>query len=481
MTIIDLTVRDIRFPTSDNLDGSDAIHLDPDYSCPYVTLHTDVRGLEGHGITFTLGRGNEVCVSAIEALKHLVIGKTLESIQADMAGFWHGLCNETQLRWLGPEKGPIHMAVAAIVNAIWDLYAKQEGKPLWKLIADFSPQQIVECIDFRHITDALTPDEALAILKNNEQTKAAREAELLEIGLPAYTSSAGWMGYSDEKTRDLCRRYLADGWTGFKMKVGGDLKDDIRRAAIIREEIGDDNRFMMDANQVWDVDQAIAYMKELAQFNPVWIEEPTSPDDILGHAAIARAVAPIGVATGEHIHNRVMFKQFMQAGAMNFCQIDSCRVGSINELLAIMLMAAKFEIPVCPHAGGVGLCNYVQHLAAINYIAIAPSLDGVVVEYSDHLHEHFVDQVRVENARYRLPVMPGYSITMKSKSLDTYEFPNGSVWQDRARDNEAILKRSDKDYAVMLKKGDGMAVRSRKEHAHVKVAAPIPAPSGDRQ
>ena len=430
-TITALTVRDIRFPTSDNLDGSDAIHVDPDYSCPYVKLITDADGLEGNGITFTLGRGNELCAAAIKALEGFVVGQTLEAITADFAGFWHRICNDSQLRWLGPERGLIHMSVAAIINAIWDLYAKREGKPLWKLLADMSPQQIVDCIDFHHITDVLSRDEALAILQANESTKASRAEKLHEIGLPAYTSSAGWMGYEDDHRRELCRKYLADGFTWFKMKVGADLEDDIHRATVIREEIGDQCRLMMDANQVWDVDQAIAHMKELARFDPYWIEEPTSPDDVLGHARIAKALAPIGVATGECISNRIMFKQFLQAGAMQFCQIDSCRVGGVNELLAIMLLAAKFDVPVCPHAGGVGLCNYVQHLAAFNHIAIAPSLENVVLEFSDHLHEHFIDRLRVERARYRLPTLPGYSIAMHAESLAAHEYPDGEVWKGR--------------------------------------------------
>ena len=426
-----VTVRDIRFPTSDELHGSDAIHKDPDYSCAYVVLETNEEGLEGHGITFTLGRGTELCVAAIETLKVFVEGRTLESITDNFGAFWREICNESQLRWLGPERGLIHMCVAAIINALWDLYAKQQGKPVWKLLADMSPEQIVNAIDFHHITDALTPDEAVAILAANQDGKQAREAELLEIGLPSYTSSAGWMGYADAYRRELCRKYLGDGFQWFKMKVGADLEDDIHRATIIREEIGDACHLMMDANQVWDVQEAIDHMNVLKQFNPVWIEEPTSPDDVLGHAAISQAVAPIGVATGEAISNRIMFKQFLQAGAMQFCQIDSCRVGGVNELLAIMLLAAKFKVPVCPHAGGVGLCNYVQHLSAFNYIGISPSLDNVVVEFSDHLHEHFVDRLRVEKSRYRLPSMAGYSITMTDTSLADYEYPRGRVWQQR--------------------------------------------------
>ena len=431
IAITRLEVRDIRFPTSDQLDGSDAIHVDPDYSCAYVTLFTDQPGLEGHGITFTLGRGTELCVAVIRAFESMVVGQTLEAITEDFAGFWHRTCNESQLRWLGPERGLVHTSVAAIFNAIWDLYAKVEEKPVWKLLADMSPEQLVSCIDFHHITDALSVEEALDFLRDCESTKAQREAELLAEGLPSYTSSAGWMGYSDDYRRELCQKYLAAGFRHFKMKVGADLQDDIHRATLIREEIGDDCYLMMDANQVWDVPQAIENMRELARFNPLWIEEPTSPDDVLGHAAIAKAIAPIGVASGEAISNRIMFKQFLQSGGMQFCQIDSCRVGSINELLAIMLLARKFNIPVCPHAGGVGLCNYVQHLSAINYIAISPSLDRVVLEFSDHLHEHFVDRLRVENARYRLPKRPGYSITMESSSVSDYSYPDGRIWRER--------------------------------------------------
>ena len=431
--IIDLTVRDIRFPTSDDLHGSDAIHVDPDYSCAYVTLKTDAEDLEGHGITFTLGRGTELCVAVINTLKQFVVGRELESITADFATFWHDACNESQLRWLGPERGLVHMSFAAVINALWDLYAKQQGKPLWKLLADMSPQQLVRCVDFHHITDAITPQQAIDLLTENEATKLQREQELMEAGLPAYTSSAGWMGYSDDYRRQLCRQYLNDGFKWFKMKVGADLEDDVHRAKIIREEIGNDCNLMMDANQVWDADQAIEQMATLAQFDPVWIEEPTSPDDVLAHAKISKAVAPIGVATGEAISNRIMFKQFLQAGAMQFCQIDSCRVGGVNELIAIMLLAAKFKVPVCPHAGGVGLCNYIQHLSALNYIAIAPTLENVVLEYSDHLHEHFIDRLRMEDARYRLPTMPGYSITMKDSSLDAHEYPSGSVWKDRVK------------------------------------------------
>ena len=427
MKITEVIARDIRFPTSRNLDGSDAMHASPDYSAAYVVLRTD-GGIEGHGLTFTCGRGTEVCVAAIEALKPFVLGKTLESISADMSAFWRSLTSDGQLRWIGPEKGALHLATAAVVNAVWDLYAKRERKPLWKLLVDMTPEELVACIDFRYITDALTPEDALQILRKNSPTRAAREAEMRQQGYPAYTTSAGWLGYSDEKLRNLCREGVADGWTHFKIKVGTNLADDIRRCTIMREEIGPQRKLMMDANQVWGVNEAIENMKQLAKFDPWWIEEPTSPDDVLGHATIARAIAPIGVATGEQCQNRVIFKQLLQANAIRFCQIDSCRLGGVNEVLAVLLMAAKFGVPVCPHAGGVGLCEYVQHLAIFDYIAVSASLADRIIEYVDHLHEHFVDPVKIVNSRYVAPAAPGYSATMKPESLDEYEFPNGPAW-----------------------------------------------------
>lgn len=430
ITITGLTARDIRFPTSRSLDGSDAMNPDPDYSAAYVVLHTDSpNGLEGHGLTFTIGRGNELCVAAAEALAPLVVGQTIESFAADMAGFWRRITGDSQLRWLGPEKGVIHLATAAVVNAVWDLYAKAEGKPLWKLLVDMTPEQLVGCIDFRYITDALTPGEALEILRRLAPTKAAREAEMLCDGHPAYTTSAGWMGYDDAKIRRLCQEGMAAGWRHFKLKVGADIDDDVRRAAIVRATIGPDMALMVDANQRWDVGEAIDNMRRLAPYQPLWIEEPTSPDDVLGHAAIARAIAPIGVATGEHCQNRVIFKQLLQANAIAFCQIDSCRLGGVNEILAVLLMAAKFGVPVCPHAGGVGLCEYVQHLSLFDYIAVSGSLDGRIAEFVDHLHEHFLDPVVIKNGRYMPPTAPGYSITMRPASLDAHEFPNGPVWR----------------------------------------------------
>ncbi len=427
MKIRDLEITDVRFPTSRTQDGTDAMHPDPDYSAAYVVLKTD-GDLEGHGFTFTIGRGNEICAEAIRAFRPLVAGRTLEDIAADHAGFWRSLACETQLRWLGPEKGVVHLAMAAIVNAVWDLHARRERKPVWKLLADMSPRDVVRCIDFRYITDALTPDEATEILERQAKTKADREAALHREGYPAYTTSAGWMRYSDDHVRALCRRALADGWTHFKVKVGGAPEDDARRLALVREEIGSERRMMADANQRWDVGEAIERVNALSRFNLWWIEEPTSPDDVLGHAAIARAVKPVGVATGEHCANRILFKQLLQARAIDFCQIDSCRLGGVNENLAVILMAAKFGVPVCPHAGGVGLCELVQHLSMFDYLAVSGRMDDRVTEFVDHLHEHFVDPVVIRRGRYIAPHAPGYSSRMKHESLEAYRYPDGPVW-----------------------------------------------------
>ncbi|HSU61460.1 MAG TPA: L-fuconate dehydratase [Bryobacteraceae bacterium] len=426
-TITAVDAFDIRFPTSLQHIGSDAMNPDPDYSAAYCILRTD-SDFEGHGLTFTIGRGNELCAAAVRSLSPLLIGRTLESITADMAGFWRMFTGDSQLRWLGPEKGVIHLATAALVNAVWDLWAKAERKPVWKLLSSMSPEQLVSCIDFRYITDALTREEALDILQAQAPTRAHREAEMLNQGYPAYTTSAGWLGFTDTQLCDLCREAITQGWMHFKIKVGADLQDDIRRCTIIRREVGA-RPLMMDANQRWDVGQAISDMKELARFNPWWIEEPTSPDDVLGHAAIRKAIAPIRVATGEHCQNRIMFKQFFQAGGIDVCQIDSCRLGGVNEILAVLLMAAKFGIPVCPHAGGVGLCEYVQHLSIFDYICVSGSLQDRVVEYVDHLHEHFIHPVRIQNGRYMPPQDAGYSIEMKPESLRTYQFPDGPVWK----------------------------------------------------
>lgn len=425
-----MTVEDIRFPTSRDKDGSDAMNPDPDYSSAYVILHTD-GPMSGHGSAFTIGRGNDVVCAAIRAHEHLVVGHTLEEFAANPGAFWRHLTGDSQLRWIGPDKGAIHLGLAAIVNAIWDLYAKSAGKPLWRLLSDLTPAEFVRCVDFRYLTDALTPDAALELLERAAPGKAGRIARLQAEGHPAYTTSAGWLGYPDDKIRRLCREAVAGGWTHLKVKVGRDRADDIRRLAIIREELGWDRHLMVDANQVWDVPQAIEWMRGLARFKPLWIEEPTSPDDVLGHAAIARAMEPlgIGVATGEHGMNRVLFKQLLQARAISYCQIDSCRVGGVNENLAILLLAAQFGVPVCPHAGGVGLCEFVQHLAMADFVAVSGSWDGRVCEFVDHLHEHFVDPCRISGGRYLAPTQPGYSTEMKGGSRAEFVYPHGAAWK----------------------------------------------------
>jgi len=418
---------DIRAPTSLTLAGSDAVHQDPDYSGAYVFLETDGPH-QGVGMTFTIGQGNDLCCAAIDLLAPMLVGRDVEELMSDGAGFWRELTNHGQLRWLGPEKGVIHLATAALVNAAWDLWAKVEGKPLWRLVADMTPEELVTHVDFRYLTDVLDRDRALDLLRALAPTKADRIADLERDGYPAYITSAGWLGYDEDKVRALCREALADGWRCFKTKVGIDIASDMRRCEVMREEIGD-LPLMADANQVWDVGQAIEWIQHLAPFDLRWIEEPTSPDDILGHAAIRAAITPIGVATGEHAANRVIFKQLLQAGAIDYCQIDACRLGGVNEVLAVLLLAAAFGVPVCPHAGGLGLCEYVQHLSVIDYVCVSGSLDDRTTEFADHLHEHFVHPARIENGRYVLPAAPGYSADLLPASQAALTFPTGSVWQ----------------------------------------------------
>jgi L-fuconate dehydratase len=423
-----IRARDIRFPTSRAQDGSDAMNPDPDYSAAWVEVET-AGGLIGCGLTFTIGRGNELCVAAIRALAPRLAGRDTDELLADLGGAWRHLTGDSQLRWVGPEKGVIHLATAALVNALWDLAAKAAGRPVWRLLSEMTPQETVALVDWRYLRDALDPGEARERLEEKRAGRAARTAQMRAAGYPAYTTSAGWLGYSDDRMRALVRAALAEGWGHFKMKVGRDLADDRRRARLIREEIGPGRRLMMDANQVWGVDEAIAHMRALAEFDPWWIEEPTSPDDILGHAAIARALAPIRVATGEHCHNAVMFKQFLQAGGLQVLQLDSARLGGVNEIVGVLLLAEKFGVPVCPHAGGVGLCEYVQHLAMFDYIAVSADLTDRVLEYVDHLHEHFVHPVRMRAGHYLPPEAPGYSIDMHPESLAAHAFPDGAVWR----------------------------------------------------
>ncbi len=421
-TITAVRVEDIRFPTSQSLDGSDAMNPDPDYSAAYVILDTDTPGLEGHGLTFTIGRGNEICCASIKALSSLLVGLKLEWIAEDMGRFWRHVTSDSQLRWIGPDKGAIHLATGAVVNAAWDLWAKAEGKPVWRLVADMSPEQLVRCIDFRYITDCITPAEALTLLRERAHGKAGRLALLEADGYPCYTTSAGGLGYADEKLRRLCQEAVDAGFSHVKLKVGHDLQDDIRRVRIAREVLGPDRKLMIDANQVWEVDAAIDWVRELSFANPWFIEEPTSPDDVEGHRKIRLGVAPVKVATGEMCQNRIVFKQLIMREAIDVVQIDACRLGGVNEVLAVMLMAAKYNLPVCPHAGGVGLCEYVQHLSMIDYLCIAGTHEGRVVEFVDHLHEHFEDPCVIRNAAYMPPQAPGFSIQMKAASREQYRY-----------------------------------------------------------
>lgn len=420
---------DVRFPTSRELDGSDAMNPDPDYSAAYVVLRTDADdGLEGHGFTFTIGRGNDVQVAAIEALRHHLLGRSVEELCADPGTLNRDLIGDSQLRWLGPEKGVMHMAIGAVVNALWDLAAKRARKPLWRFLADAEPQWLVSQIDFRYIADALTPEEALQMLQVGRHGAAEREALLRERGYPGYTTSPGWLGYSDEKLTRLARQAVADGFTQIKLKVGADLADDVRRCRTAREAIGPGIRMAIDANQRWNVGEAVEWTRALAEFDPYWVEEPTSPDDVLGHAAIREAVAPVKVATGEHVQNRIIFKQLLQAGAIDVLQIDAARVGGVNENLAILLLAAKFGVPVCPHAGGVGLCELVQHLSMFDYVAVAGTTENRVIEYVDHLHDHFIDPVVLRDGHYVAPTAPGFSATMRAESLTRFTYPDGAFW-----------------------------------------------------
>ena len=428
-TITSVSTHDVRFPTSRVLDGSDAMNPDPDYSAAYVVLATDVGdGLQGHGFTFTIGRGNDVQVAAIGALAPQLVGRRVETLLDDMGTTWRRLVHDSQLRWLGPEKGVLHMAIGAVVNALWDLKAKRAGMPLWQLISRMSPEEIVELVDFRYLTDALTPAQALELLRRAEPGRRQREERLRKVGYPAYTTTPGWLGYDDAKLDRLSREAVADGFGLIKLKVGADLDADIRRMSLARRAVGPDVGIAVDANQRWDVDDAVAWVQALARFDPWWVEEPTSPDDVLGHAAIARRIAPLRVATGEHVANRVVFKQLLQANALSFVQIDATRVAGVNENLAVLLLAAKFDRPVCPHAGGVGLCELVQHLSMLDYVAVSGRMDDRVIEYVDHLHEHFVTPVVVHRGRYLPPTAPGSGATMRQESIDRYTYPDGEAW-----------------------------------------------------
>jgi L-fuconate dehydratase len=427
--IVALDCFDVRFPTSRTRDGSDAMNQDPDYSAAYAILRTEAGRYEGHALCFTIGRGNEVVVAAIKALRTHVVGRYAADVVSDLGTFSADLINDSQLRWLGPEKGVIHMAIGAVVNAAWDLAAKMAGQPLWQMLADMTPEQIVALIDFRYIDDILTPGEALEILRRARPGRAERIADLRQAGYPAYSTTPGWIGYSDEKLTALCGKAASDGFQQIKLKVGADPATDSRRLQLARAAVGPSIRIAVDANQRWGVGEAIATIRSLAPSQPYWVEEPTSPDEILGLAAIRAAVAPVKIATGEHVANRVIFKQLLQAEALDFLNLDACRVAGVNENVAILLLAAKFGVPVCPHAGGVGLCEMVQHLAMFDYVAVSAATTGRVLEHVDHLHEHFADPVRVVHGRYLPPVAAGFSATLRPDSLRAYQYPDGSQWQ----------------------------------------------------
>ena len=430
--ITHLTTRDIRFPTSEQLDGSDAINKDPDYSAAYVILETE-KGDLGYGLIFTIGRGNNICCTAIESFKHLVVGKDFADITANIGSFYDSLRSDSQLRWLGPEKGIIHMAVGCVVNAIWDMWARAEGKPLWKLVSDMSPEQFVDCLDFKYISDALTREEALAIVQANAATKDARIKHLESHGYPAYTTSAGWLGYDDVKLQRLCAEAVKGGFTHLKLKVGSNIEDDIRRCSIARKIIGNNVKLMIDANQVWEVDEAIEWINKLQSSKPWFIEEPTSPDDIFGHRKIRQAIGDIQVATGEHCQNRIIFKQLIVNDAIDVVQIDACRLAGLNEILTVYVLAAKYGKIVCPHAGGVGLCEYVQHISIIDYVMISAEIGDRVIEYVDHLHEHFEDPCVIQRGNYQTPQASGFSIKMHQDSIERFSYPDGAEWVARIK------------------------------------------------
>jgi L-fuconate dehydratase len=424
-----LNVFDVRFPTSTMLDGSDAMNADPDYSAGYLRIDTDQAGLSGHSLVFTIGRGNDVQIAAIKMLVERFAGMDIDEAFKNIGQITRQLSSDSQIRWLGPDTGVFHMGIGAVLNALWDLFAKARNVPLWKLLADMSPEEIVAAIDFRYISDAITPAEALAILKKSEGAKAENEKILRATGLPAYTTTPGWLGYSDEKMLDLTKQAMADGFTLIKYKCGKSKEDDRRRLTKVRELVGPDFSIAIDANQVWDVDTAIDWVNSLAEFKLRWIEEPTHPEDVLGHARIAREVAPTPVATGEMASNRMIFKQLLQSNAISVMQIDATRVAGVNENLANILMAAKFGIPVCPHAGGVGLCEMVQHMAMFDAVAVTGHHSKRIVEYVDHLHNHFVVPTNVVNGYYIAPTEPGAGAEMFQASIDEFLFPTGTYWK----------------------------------------------------
>jgi L-fuconate dehydratase len=422
-----LALRDVRFPTSLSHAGSDAMNPDPDYSAAYLALQGD-DGSVGYASVFTFGTGNDVQLAAIAALAPFLVGMDLGELLDDLGSAARRLVYESHLRWLGPEKGLMHMAIGAVVNALFDLAARRAGVPLWRYLAGLSPEELCALIDFRYIEDALRRDEALDLLRHGAEGKHARIAELEADGYPAYTTGPGWLGYSDARLVELCQLARRDGFAQVKIKVGGSLQDDLRRCRLAREAIGDEVALAIDANQVWDVATAIDQLRHFEQFNIAWIEEPTSPDDILGLARVRSAIRPMPVATGENVPNRVVFKQLLQAQAIDVMQIDACRVSGVSENIANLLLAAKFGIPVCPHAGGVGLCEMVQHFSFFDYAALSGTQTGRFIEWIDHLHEHFAAPASVVAGRYLAPTVAGASTEMLPESVAEYAYPHGPVW-----------------------------------------------------
>lgn len=445
--ITNIRTFDVRFPTSAMLDGSDAMNAEPDYSAACLQLDTTIHGLVGHSLVFTIGRGNDVQIQAIRVVAEKVAGLDIEYVFENIGEIAKNLSSDSQLRWLGPDKGVFHMATGAVLNALWDLYAKSRGVPLWKLLSSMSPERIISCVDFRYISDAITPGEALEILREGATSREKNTTLLLENGLPAYTTTPGWLGYADEKMLRLTSEAMASGFGFIKYKCGKSFDDDHRRLTKIRQLVGPDFPIAIDANQVWDVDVAIEWIKGLEAFNLQWIEEPTHPDDVVGHARIAFEVSPTPIATGEMASSRIIFKQLLQSEAIKVMQIDATRVAGVNENIANILLAAKYGIPVCPHAGGVGLCEMVQHLAMFDAVAVSGHHRRRYVEYVDHLHDHFLEPARIADGNYMPPRRPGIGSEMLETSIRDFEFPNGNYWNNPTGRSHARASKMTKDQA----------------------------------
>ncbi len=428
VSITAATVTDLRFPTSRTLDGSDAMNPDPDYSAAYLELSTSEPGLTGCGFVFTIGRGNDIQAAAVEVVADRLVGRELDGLLENPSAVNRELNWDSQLRWLGPDKGVMHMAVGAAMNAVWDLRCKREGRPLWSTLSHLEPAEVVALVDWTYLSDFLDPAQAREILEERRSERDSRIADLRRDGLAAYTTSPGWLGYSDDKLERLCRQALDDGFNTIKLKVGADLDNDCRRLGIARTAIGPDTALAIDANQRWSVPDAIAAIGRFAEFNLRWVEEPTHPDDVVGHATIAKAVHPVPIATGEHLANPTLAKQLLQLGGAQILQIDATRVGGVHDLVAMILLAARAGVDVIPHAGGVGLCEAVQHFAFFNAISVAADPSQLALEYVDHLHEHLDQPVEVTSGRYRLPTQPGAGTAFRPGTAAAFAYPCGTEW-----------------------------------------------------